>query len=287
MVNNRIQLSIAGVSLIVSTPEEEAYVRRIAESVDRDMHAILTETKASVTSAALLLAVDYMDRFQKANRSATNMRTQIKGYLSDAASAKLLFDEEKKRSDTLTKENKELREKVEQLSVIASNHASIPKREDIDALLSERDLLSAQLKNADKRLQEQNERLLRQEEDLEQIRRIQGDDLQHVGVQSEDIARLEKELQSKQEEADHLLKELKTLEEMISEDVSSYEQLAFSGDLPDKNKEQPEVFDPVAFEPTVFDAVYDSMPPLYRPDPVRDATYDIDDMPNLNWTENI
>lgn len=281
MANNRIQLTIAGVSIIVSTPEEEVYVRRIAESVDRDMQTILTETKASVTSAALLLAVDYMDRFQKANRSATNMRTQIKGYLADAANAKLLFDEEKKRSDMLAKEAAELRDKVEQLSVVASNQASVPKREEIDALLEERDSLAAQLKDSNKRLKEQTDRANRQEEEL---RHIQMEQSEHFGRGSEDdIARLEQELKNKQAEADRLLKELRTLEEMISEDVSTFEQT----ELPSPDSEPKMEVQPEAMEPTVFDSVYDSIPPLYRPDPVSDATYDIDDMPNLNWTDDI
>ncbi len=290
LANNRIQLTIAGVTIAVSTPEEEAYVTRIAESVNRDMQTLLVETKASVTSAALLLAVDYMDRFQKANRSATNMRTQIKGYLADAANAKLLFDEEKKRSDNYAKEIANLKNKIEQLSSVASNYSSAPKREEIDSLINERNNLQAKLEEVSRSASAAP----KDDSEYRHLLKEQSEHLERIGVQSEQISNLEQQLRSKQEEVEHLLKELKTLEDMITEDMVSNSESAedlVSGEQQALLIPGPPMPPPVktaAYEPTIFEEAYDnSVPPLFRTDPAGDVSYDIDEMPNLNWTDNL
>lgn len=280
---NRIQLVIAGVSIIVSTPEDEAYVTRIAESVDRDMQALLSQTKASVTSAALLLAVDYMDRFQKANRSATNMRTQIKGYLADAANAKLLFDEEKKRSDNLLREASDLRSKLEQRS---EPDKSLSRR--VEELLLEQDALKTQLEYAENMLKASD--TAERDAEITRLKEELHEHLDRIGSQSVQISQLEQQLIQKQEEARHLESELATLETMISEESAPEdgEALVLSENLADEDIQE-DIFqqaDLVETDDTVS-TQSQTLPPLYRPNPVNDATYDFEDLPDLNWTEDI
>ena len=59
---------------------------------------------ASVTTAAVITALDYLDELKKTNLSADNMRAQIKNYLEDAAKAKLEVEEAKKEIDRLRRE---------------------------------------------------------------------------------------------------------------------------------------------------------------------------------------
>ena len=281
-MNNRIRLNIAGVSLVVSTPEDDSYVERIATTVNQDIRLLLEETKASVTSAALLLTIDYMDRFQKANRSATNMRTQIKGYLADAANAKLLFDEEKKRSDALAREIDEMRAKLEQLGTAVAATPAIPNREELEAMGSKLQSMNEQLYN-------QNDYISRQDEELKRLNTELSEHLDRVGLQSQQISALELSLQQKQGEIDRLMGELTTLEDMITDDVSYYtpknQQQASPLAQPQRQTQSPMPMSDERPQQKADDPI--ALPPLYRSNPTADASYDIDDMPNLNWTDNI
>ena len=81
---NKISLNIAGFNLIINTQEDEAQVRKLNDMLNSDLKQILNQNpSASVTNAALLCALDYLDRFDKATNNANNMRDQIKDYMSD------------------------------------------------------------------------------------------------------------------------------------------------------------------------------------------------------------
>ena len=102
---NKVKLNICGSHYIVSAQEDEAYVLSLAEKLDKDMSAVLAAApSASVTSAAILTALDYLDDLKKTNLGADNMRAQIKNYLEDAAKAKLEVEEAKREIERLRKE---------------------------------------------------------------------------------------------------------------------------------------------------------------------------------------
>jgi len=266
------------VSLTVSTSEEEAYVKRIAESVNGDMHQLLSTTKASVTSAALLLAVDYMDRFQKANRSATNMRTQIKGYLADAANAKLLYDEERKRSESYAREISELKEKAERDAKSVSAQADNALRTKVSELMAERDSLVSQLERANQtlRMQSTGDR----GSEANRLKREQQEHIEQIGKQSQRISQLEALLSQKGEEITRLQGELKTLEDMINEDLSAAKQGYLGSDEDKLLQLETKIVNELR---EIENANKSALPPLYRADPLVDATYDFEEMPNIEW----
>ena len=275
MSNNRIQLVIAGISLIVSTTEEESYVTRLAQTIDEDMQALLGKTRASVTSAALLLAIDYLDRFQKANRSATNMRTQIKGYLTDAANAKLLFDEEKKRSDLYAREVGELNSRLEQFQ------ASSSRGEDIKMLMEEHNVLLEERTNILNQLEYANNLISTSVASRdEEIGKLQGEIrgyIEQLDIKSKQVVGYEQQLQMRQDEIDRLLEEVALLENMLNDSLKEKEQT------------QPPVLNLGSeFGNLVYEDNYSQdSPPLYHSEPTHELPYEYDDMPNLNWTENL
>ena len=117
MNDSKILLKIAGINILISTSEDEVYARSLAEDIDTDVRGILEgNPSASVTNAALLCAIDYLDAYRKANRSTNNLRNQIKEYLSDAANAKLQFDEECKKTAELTVEIQALRDHLTRIA---------------------------------------------------------------------------------------------------------------------------------------------------------------------------
>lgn len=105
MAMNKIKLNICGSRYILAAADDEEYVLSLAEKLDGDMNEILAQTpSASVTTAAVITALDYLDELKKTNLSADNMRAQIKNYLEDAAKAKLEVEEAKKEIDRLRRE---------------------------------------------------------------------------------------------------------------------------------------------------------------------------------------
>lgn len=110
MAQNKVSITIAGISLLVTTPEDEEYVLQLAREIDDYINAVLDKTPgASVTNAVLLCALEYLDEYKKANRTANNMRSQIKDYMAEAAGAKLQYDDEAKKVTDLEDEIQTLR----------------------------------------------------------------------------------------------------------------------------------------------------------------------------------
>lgn len=102
---NKIRLEICGCSYVISTTDSEQYTLSLAEKLDHNMNEIMVQNpSASVTAAAVLSALDYLDELEKSSASADNMRGQIKDYLEDAANAKLEAEEAKREIERLRRE---------------------------------------------------------------------------------------------------------------------------------------------------------------------------------------
>ena len=274
MPNNRMQVVIGGVSLVISTGEEASYVDQLIQNINEDMQSLLTKTKASVTSAALLLTIDYLDRFQKANLSATNMRTQIKGYLTDAANAKLLFDEEKKRSDMFAREVAELKIRLEQ------QHTASPRGEDKKMLMEEHNTLLEERANMLNQLDYANNLLntsiaSREEEIVKLHNEINGY-IEQLELKTGQIISYEKQLKIRQDDNDKLLSEVAMLESLLKEYING-----------EKSKSAPQSY-ANEFGRLGYEDIYQApTPPLFHQDPPSEPPYEYDDMPNLKWTENL
>ncbi len=91
---NKIKLNIAGTSYVVNSVDSEESILNLAKKLDTDMAQIMEQSpSASVTAAAILCALTYLEELEKANNGADNMRTQVKRYLEDANKAR--FEAEK------------------------------------------------------------------------------------------------------------------------------------------------------------------------------------------------
>ena len=70
-----------------------------------------TYSSVSVTTAAVITALGYLDELKKSTSGADNMRAQIKDYLEDAAKAKLAAEEARREVERLRREIGYLKEK--------------------------------------------------------------------------------------------------------------------------------------------------------------------------------
>ncbi len=105
MPSNRVKLEICGSSYVVSTTDTEEYLVGLAQRLDEDMRRMMMETpNASVTAAAVITALGYLDEAEKNAMGADNMRTQIQDYLEDAAKARLAAEEARREVERLRRE---------------------------------------------------------------------------------------------------------------------------------------------------------------------------------------
>lgn len=108
---NKVRFTVCGSQYVVGTTEDESYVLGLAERLNDDMEAMLASSpSASVTMAAVVTAMDYLDEMQKASSGADNMRGQIKDYLEDAAKARLAAEEARREVERLRREVQYLKE---------------------------------------------------------------------------------------------------------------------------------------------------------------------------------
>lgn len=86
---NKIKLNIAGSSYTINSMDPEEQVLALAKTLDQDMKTVLEQSSsASVTAAAVLCAMTYLDKLEKSSKGADNMRLQIKQYLEEANRAR-------------------------------------------------------------------------------------------------------------------------------------------------------------------------------------------------------
>ena len=120
MPTSKVRLNICGSSYVVSTTENESYMQNLAERLNLDMNELMASSKSvSISTAAVMTALNYRDELEKASGSADNMRRQIKDYLEDAASAKMAAEE-------LRREVASQRKRIEELERRLRTRQDIP-----------------------------------------------------------------------------------------------------------------------------------------------------------------
>ena len=84
-----VRLQICGTSYYILTDEDKDYTEALGAELNDKMTRILRSRRnLSVTQAAVLAALESLDKQKKAEQSSENLRSQVKDYLEDAAKAK-------------------------------------------------------------------------------------------------------------------------------------------------------------------------------------------------------
>lgn len=82
----RVIVTIDGKSYTIVAEEEESYIQRSAELVDRSIAETKASGRLSSVDSAVLAALNIADKYFKAQQSSDNMRAQIKSYAEECAS---------------------------------------------------------------------------------------------------------------------------------------------------------------------------------------------------------
>lgn len=137
MERKRIRLNILGTDYLISTEEEEEYVRSIAMEVEKRINEeIEGNSRISAMMAAVLTSLDYCDEAKKALASADNLRSQIKDYLEDSSRARMEADEARREIERMKKEIQTLRSRLAESDTAAQPAAHTPNAQAAPAPIS-------------------------------------------------------------------------------------------------------------------------------------------------------
>lgn len=96
-MKNTVKVTIDGRDYNMVAAEDEAYVRRCAELVDRQVREISAGGRLSQTDAAVLAAMNVADMLLKEQEASENLRRQVKESLEEANALKMELSEAKRQ----------------------------------------------------------------------------------------------------------------------------------------------------------------------------------------------
>lgn len=118
MIKNRVKLTIGGAEYAIITEDDISYVNELGAELNEALERTMKENpRISTTQAAVLVALQYADEFKKANISSDNLRSQIKDYLDDAASAKSKADWARHEAENAKRELEAAKLEIDRLNM--------------------------------------------------------------------------------------------------------------------------------------------------------------------------
>ena len=93
---NRVVITICEEEYTFIAEESAAYMQKVGSYVSEKMDEVLNSTRVGRADAAVLTAVNIADELFKAQVSAEQLRSQIKGYLDEAGKAQSQVSELKR-----------------------------------------------------------------------------------------------------------------------------------------------------------------------------------------------
>ena len=106
MEKKKMEITVAGQSYTLLTDEDPAEVKAITDSLNRQLAAIMANSRISLTQALILAAMDLTQEAAAQREAAEKLKAQIGDYLEDAEHAKTERDHYKREYDKLLEKTK-------------------------------------------------------------------------------------------------------------------------------------------------------------------------------------
>ena len=95
-MRNKVIVTIGGKDYTMVAAEDEGYVRRCAQLVDRHLGEVMGAGRLSQSDGAVLAAMNIADQYLKEQEAAETLRRQVKENLEEANALKLELSEAKR-----------------------------------------------------------------------------------------------------------------------------------------------------------------------------------------------
>ncbi|MBR6548145.1 MAG: cell division protein ZapA [Clostridia bacterium] len=107
---NKIRLVVGGIEYMVLSEEDETFVRKIGDDLNKKLDDIkLANRYLSTTMVAVMAALDYSEQLAKCKEECEHLRLQLKNAVEDAACARLNGEEARREILRLSEEIKNQR----------------------------------------------------------------------------------------------------------------------------------------------------------------------------------
>lgn len=111
---NKILLTICQNDYYIKSDQPEEVVRAMAARLDKEINELMNRSASvSQTSAAVLLALNYLESSIRESENADNMRVQVKRYLEDSAKGRIECEQYRREVERLKEENQKLKQLLE------------------------------------------------------------------------------------------------------------------------------------------------------------------------------
>lgn len=101
----KVKLTVAGEVYSLSTDDDADYVMSLGAELDKKINTLMTNVgRISVTQAAVLTALEYIDLSRKTEADCEKLRTQLEVYLEDAAKSRADAELSRREAEKLAKE---------------------------------------------------------------------------------------------------------------------------------------------------------------------------------------
>ncbi len=118
----KIKINIAGSEFNILSQDSEEYTTMIAGEVNKKINDIQkSNSRVSITAAAMLAALNFCDNSKKAEKDIENLKQQIKEYLSEIAENREETEELKKENQRLKKDIQIYRQRLSEESTVKNS----------------------------------------------------------------------------------------------------------------------------------------------------------------------
>lgn len=101
----KIKLTIANDTFNISTDDNLEYVAQLGEELNGKINDLMaSNSRISVTQAAIVTALEYADSAKKSETASENLRKQIQDYIEDVARARTDVEISRREIERLNKE---------------------------------------------------------------------------------------------------------------------------------------------------------------------------------------
>lgn len=115
MEKNKVRLTIGGLDYRLSTDDDVTYMKNLGEELNENICDMIRDhPKLSQVQAAVLCALDYADRYRRAEKNADYLKAQIQIYMEDAARAKTEAEMARREAERMTRDLRSIRRSLEE-----------------------------------------------------------------------------------------------------------------------------------------------------------------------------
>ena len=104
-MSHKLTIDIYGSRYPITANEDPKYVAELARELDKMVADLMKSGKLSINQALVLIALNCLDGYRKAEQSSDNLREQVAGYLEDATLARMELEDTQRELEKLRRES--------------------------------------------------------------------------------------------------------------------------------------------------------------------------------------